>query len=85
MPYIYNDEDNAPMNERMLPAEKNCHERCCYSRPCYELYHCKGSHDASYPWECPIYSKLLDLDQDTKDIPFYDPSEPEEGELEDDT
>ena len=69
----YDDEDNAPMSESLLPSEKNCHERCPYSKECYALYHCKGSHEKEYPWECAIYSKLLDLDQETRDIPFYDP------------
>ena len=83
MPYIYNDEDNAPMSESLLPAEKNCHERCSYSKICYEKYHFKGSHDPNYPWECPMYDKINDLVNDT--VPFCDPGEPEEGELDDDT
>lgn len=83
MPYIYNDEDNAPMSEGLLPAEKNCHERCSYSKICYEKYHFKGSHDPNYPWECPMYDKINDLVNDT--VPFCDPVEPEEGELDDDT
>ena len=72
---------------KQLPAAKNCHERCCYSKECYALYHCKGSHDPSYPFECAIYSKLLDLDQETRDIPFFDPDFdlPEETEDDDGT
>jgi len=82
MPYIYNDEDNAPMSEQMLPADKNCHERCRYSKICYEQYHCKGSHDARYPFECAIYDKIDDIMMEARDIPFYDPDEPPEEEYE---
>ena len=68
MPYIYNDEDNAPMDERMLPAERNCHERCQYSKQCWELYHNKGSHRADFPDECALFYKLDDLAMDAQDI-----------------
>ena len=72
MPYIYNDEDNAPMNENMLPADKNCHERCPYSKLCFELYGCKGSHNPNYPFECPNYDRINDQ---MNDIPFCEPEE----------
>lgn len=85
MPYIYNDEDNAPMDDRMLPAEKNCHERCRYSKECYRLYHLKGSHRADFPDECAVYYKLDDLAMEARDIPFFDPDDiPEEEEALDD-
>lgn len=86
MIHAYEDEDNAPMSENLLPAEKNCHERCSYSKICYEKYHFKGSHDPNYPWECPMYDKINDWIEDAKDIPFYDPDDipEEEEELEDD-
>ena len=69
----------------MLPAEKNCHERCPVSKACYELYNCKGSHEPNLPYECPIYDKLMDILQEK--IPFYDPDDipEEEEEIEDDT
>ena len=87
MPYIYNDEDNVPMDDRMLPAEKNCHERCMYSKQCYETFHCKGSHRGDFPDECALYYKIDDLMQEARDIPFFDPDNiPEEEEaLDDDT
>ena len=81
MPYIYNDEDNAPMDERLLPADKNCHSRCQYSKICYEKFQCKGSHDPNYPYECAIYDKIQDILMDT--VPFYDPDEPDEEALDD--
>ena len=88
MPYIYNDEDNVPMDDRMLPNplpnSKNCHERCRYSKICYEQYHCKGSHDPAYPYECAIYDKIDNIMMEVKDIPFFDPDEPCEEEMEDD-
>ena len=84
MPYIYNDEDNVPMDDRMLPAEKNCHERCPYSKICYEKFHCKGSHDSHYPYECANYDKICNIMMEAEDIPFYDPDElPEEEYAED--
>lgn len=73
MGYIYNDEDNAPMDEKLLPTGKNCHERCPYSKICYEHYHCKGDNDPSYPFECAIYDKILDHVMEAENIPFYDP------------
>ena len=87
MAYIYNDEDNAPMDDRMLPAEKNCHDRCRYSKLCWETFQCKGSHRADFPDECALYYKIDDLMMEARDIPFYDPDDiPEEEEaLEDDT
>ena len=85
MPYIYNDEDNAPMDDRLLPAEKNCHERCPYSKICYEHYHCKGSHDSRYPYECAIYDKIQDHIMEAEHIQFYDPDfDLTEEEIEDD-
>jgi hypothetical protein len=75
MPYIYNDEDNNPMSESMLPADKNCHDRCPYSKICWEKFHCKGSHNPNYPYECPNYDKINDT---LSDIPFSDPDIPAE-------
>ena len=82
MIHAYEDEDNAPMSESMLPSEKNCHERCPYSKTCYEWFHYKGCHDPNYPWECPMYDKIMDHMMEAKDMPFYDPDNdlPEEGE-----
>jgi hypothetical protein len=109
MPYLYNDEDNEPMNtenfpvepERdcehckhydgkyctqwdcqmeieeplpftdppeQIPADRNCHERCRYSKQCYELYKTKGSNRADYPDECALFYKLDDLAMDAADI-----------------
>lgn len=80
--YSYDDEDNAPMDERLLPAEKNCHERCPVSKICYERYHCKGSHNQNYPFECPNYDRINDT---MMDIPFADPDEIDKGGEEDGT
>jgi hypothetical protein len=104
MPYIYNDEDNAPMNDDAMPAENfpveerdckhcqnhdgdqcqvwdchfvkrepvpalnKCHERCRYSKPCWELFKCNGSDQADFPDECALYYKLDDLAMDAQDI-----------------
>ena len=119
MPYLYEDEDNQPMNpdnfpveperdcehckhyngeyctswdckmeryidsynpqipEEPLPftdppepiqADKNCHERCRYSKQCYELFKDKGSNRADFPDECALFYKLDDLAMDARDI-----------------
>ena len=86
MLHAYDDEDNAPMHESMLPADKNCHERCRYSKQCWEIFHEKGSHRSDFPDECALYYKIDDLMMEARDIPFYDPDDipEEEEELEDD-
>ena len=83
--YSYTDEDNAPMHDSMLPSEKNCHQRCPYSRICWEKFHCKGSHDPNYPYECPNYDYINDKVMDAQDIPFCDPDEIDTGVYEDGT
>ena len=89
MAYLYDDEDNAPMNEdafeKALGTAKNCHERCRYSKLCYQIFKCKGSNRADFPDECALFYKIDDLMQETRDIPFYDPDfdlpeDEEEGE-----
>ena len=77
MPYIYNDEDNVPMSEELLPADKNCHERCPYSEICFKMFHCKGSHNPNYPYECPNYDRINDLAMDA--VPFSDADEIDTG------
>ena len=83
MPYLYDDEDNAPMNDDVMPEGMNCHDRCRYSKICTEEFHCKGSNDKKYPFECAIYDKIDDIMMDTEDIPFYDPNDPPEEETDD--
>ena len=89
MAYLYEDEDNAPMNEEAweaaihttrddpTQADKNCHERCRYSKECYRLFSCKGSNRADFPDECALYYKLDDLAMEAREIekeqlPFTD-------------
>ena len=90
MAYIYNDEDNAPMSEEMLPTAKNCHERCRFSKECFILYQCKGEHNPNYPWECAIYDKLMDRWMEAESVrkellPFTDDYEGEELDDESDS
>lgn len=68
------------------PAGKNCHERCRYSKQCWETFKCKGENRADFPDECALYYKIDDLMLEAQDIPFFDPDAiPEEEEaLEDD-
>lgn len=87
MAYLYDDEDNAPMNDdafEKLGTAKNCHERCPHSKICYEEFKCKGFHDPNYPFECPNFDKIENIMQEAAEIPFYDPDfdlpEEEEGE-----
>ena len=79
MAYLYEDEDNAPMNEEAweaaihqkadpIPAAKNCHERCRYSKECSKIFNCKGSNQADFPDECALYYKLDDLAMEARDI-----------------
>ena len=92
MAYLYDDEDNAPMNEdafeKAIGTAKNCHERCRYSQQCYQTFKCKGSNRSDFPDECVLFYKIDDLMYETKakDIPFYDPDDiPEEEYESDDT
>lgn len=50
------------------PADKNCHERCRYSKECWKLFNCKGSNRADFPDECAMYYKLDDLAMEAMDI-----------------
>ena len=110
MPYLYDNEDNEPMNPDNFPAEperdcehckhydgrdctswdckmelkeeplpftdppepiqadKNCHERCRYSKVCFRLFGDKGSNRADFPDECALYYKLDDLALEAADI-----------------
>ena len=82
MMYLYDDEDNIPMSEEHMPPKlQNCRDRCRYSKICEKQYHCQGSTDPSYPFECAIYAKIDDLVNDA--IPFFDPDEPSEEEYDD--
>jgi len=111
MAYLYDDEDNAPMNEETfdridmdghnptvygsfaemkaietdpVPMTSNCHERCRYSKFCYQTYKCKGSNRSDFPDECALFYKIDDLMEEAKDIPFYDPDDIPEEECESD-
>jgi len=68
MAYLYDDEDNVPMCEELLPADKNCHQRCRYSRQCWELYQCKGENRRDFPDECALFYKLDDLAMEARDL-----------------
>lgn len=93
MSYIYNDEDNAPMNDHNIDgirylhmaADKNCHQCCRHSQECWQVYQCKGSNRGDFPDECFYYHRLDDLEMEVRDMPFYDPDDiPEEAKEDDD-
>lgn len=48
----------------MIDPNKNCHEYCIYSKMCR---YCKGENGMD-PYECGMFYKLDDLNNDAKDI-----------------
>lgn len=48
----------------MIDPNKNCHEYCIYSKMCR---YCKGENGMD-PYDCTMFYKLDDLNNDAKDI-----------------
>lgn len=48
----------------MIDPNKNCHEYCIYSKMCR---YCKGENGID-PYDCAMFYKLDDLNNDAKDI-----------------
>ena len=47
-----------------MPEQRNCHEYCIYGKMCR---YCKGEVGTD-PYDCSMYYKLDDLNNDAKDI-----------------
>ena len=79
--YIYNDEDNAPMDERVMElttyssyaemkavesGEEPDRKYCPHRKTCKEFYHVKDCNGACWH-ECPIYDKIEDHLMEARD------------------